>query len=290
MKTRIAIIKVAFSWVLLFLSLRLYADGTLKENMVSPSFSYMATNGVVFVGGHYIASPYKIEVYERSVRINDITVRSFLEVDLNSVSPTDTGVFSALLEIPSTITESSSCFDPNVQAYLKKIFTYFKFQQITNHADMITSEVKKLPCVVDAKRITREMIKIKWKNDSIDGGDGFLKYSVRPFNGGRKTTSAQERCKSFAIYCNNNLNAGGFIIIPGQGASFPMHSGVMSEEIFPLLISLVETETSAEIIVAKIYAHTGRELDVRFCSAVMKHKKELTPLDRERLRVLNKNK
>lgn len=258
--------------------------GERLDCSATPLLVLTATNCVLFVGGRYIAPDYRIEAFKYSVTVNGTVIRSNpLERPFVEPDPKD---YSALPEVPPTVTEKSSCDDEEVRKYMEESFLFCWFHSVTNKAELAAHAIRRLPCVVDAWPVSDVDVGIKWRNDDVPVD--LFRYCLRPrWACTRKPVPVEERCRGRAEYCANSLNQGGFWLIPSQTSRPELHS-VYPEQIFPLLVSLLDTETTGRAIAEKIKAKTGRRLDVEFCDSVLAHKDELTPSDRERLKSLKK--
>ena len=107
--------------------------------------------GYFFYGGEYVPPPYTVTREGDFLKINGRYIRFFCKW------PQPKGkkwhVTHTMPEVPSSVNEKTSEFDPAVRKYMDDCFDYW----LTNHADddgrwatAMISEVLKLPCVKDA--------------------------------------------------------------------------------------------------------------------------------------------
>jgi len=129
--------------------------------------------GFMFVDGHYIDAPYVVTRKGLGLFVNNIMIQGPARWPIQRPTLTDSisPEGRANPEIPATINQDSSSFDPDVLNYLglKRAYllnNYSKEQAVQRIRDLYNQ----LPCVKQAKLDPRdpEILNVTWSDDSTD--------------------------------------------------------------------------------------------------------------------------
>lgn len=138
--------------------------------------------GYFFYGGEYIQPPYVVTREGDFLKINGRYIRFFCKWPPPKLRKWH--VTYKMPEVPATVTEKSSKFDPDVQKYWDDCFDYWLTTHAANDdslgASVIVTGMKKLPCVKDAYVDSYGEARIEWTSDQYADSCDFSAIAENP--------------------------------------------------------------------------------------------------------------
>ena len=228
--------------------------------------------GYFFYGGEYIPPPYIVTREGDYLKINDRYIRFFCKWPQPKLRKWH--VTYKMPEVPPSVTEKTSRFDPDVQDYWNDCFDYWLTTHAPNDtslgAAVIVAGMRKLPCVKDAFIGEHGDAMIVWAADQYTNSCIFTAiadnpscWDPPPVDPNAYRIGGDEE----AVELAEQISGGNYLFWPLKNGG-PWLTGSNLEPEFDKVLKNIDKCSTAE----ELSAACGRPWTVDLCADLLKHK------------------
>lgn len=207
-------------------------------------------NGFIFIDGQYIDTPYIVTRKGLALFINNRMVQPPMRWSLPS-SGEKTTTYSDP-NLPATINEDSSSFDPDVVDYLATKNAYLRQRYPKEEAVVRIRDVyRSMPCVKQAELDAKdsEILIVVWADGSVD------RVRLVPIDGRRPIKmdrqSILERLETERKNYEERLQKGDYYFFFTQGGKITGGAGA-AKQILPKIVSILRSSKPADVKLIEI--------------------------------------
>ena len=228
--------------------------------------------GYFFYGGEYVPPPYTVTREGDFLKINGRYIRFFCKWPPPKLRKWH--VTHKMPEVPLSVTEKSSEFDPAVRKYWDDCFDYW----LTTHAAdddslgaaVIAAGMMKLPCVKDVIVDERGVARMVWAADQSTNGCDFSAiaenracWNPPPVDPKAFSIGGDEEAVDLA----EEISGGHYLFWPLKNGG-PHLRGANLEPEFAKVLRYIDKCATPE----ELYAACGRPWTIDLCADLLKHK------------------
>lgn len=203
--------------------------------------------GCVVSGGRYITPPYVVGRSGNEILINGRVIRSFVPWPIPK--PIVRGVTKDMPAVPEGVDENASLYDEKIIAFRKALLDHLIYLGVTNRAERYAEEMRKLPCVTDAKPESMDNVVVLWRN-----GTQGIACNVYPERHDRRSKkwpqdkmALQEIGDCEVAKLTQALRDDSFLLLPGEGCQIEMSGPGADRVLFRMIGFIDEGLSPAEI-------------------------------------------